>query len=67
MSILHHPVDGNVPIDANLGVDGIFVVTSIIISWVILHFPVDPVGNQWDKIISYGYQLIMYLALSLIR
>ena len=46
MSILHHPVDGNkVPIDANPSVVGIFVVSSIIMPWEILHFPVDPAGK----------------------
>ena len=46
LSILHHSVDGNkVPIDADPGAVGIFVVLSIIMPWEILHFQVDPVGK----------------------
>ena len=43
-----------------IGVVRIFVVSSIIMSWVILHFPVDPPkDNWWIKILAWRWILIV--------
>ena len=52
MSIYCYPVNGNkLPIDTDIDVVGIFVVLSIIIPLMILHFPVNPVVANGKKIL----------------